>query len=213
MKLYGSDRSNFASKCRLVISEKGLTAIEIVSLSKEFIESREFRRLNPLRKIPVLEIEPGHTIFESEVINEYLEERFPHPPLMPADSEERARVRIIGRVHDLDLEPRLRELGRLDPKTRDARMADARLSEINLRLYELEHLLGEPWAAGAMFTLADCSLAPRILYLTIMMPIFGALSVFNNRPKLTKWWSLIHTRPASKKVLDEQLAELRTMLG
>jgi glutathione S-transferase len=92
-------------------------------------------------------------------------------------------------------------------------MADVRVSEINLRLYELEHLLGEPWAAGAMFTLADCSIAPTILYLTLVLPIFGALSAFNNRPKLTKWWSLIHTRPASKKVLSEQLAELRVMLA
>jgi glutathione S-transferase len=90
VKLYSADRSNFAAKWRMVIGDKRLTEIEIVSLSKQYIESKELQRLHPLRKIPVLETAPDQTNFGSEVINEYLAERFSHPPLMPTDSEARA---------------------------------------------------------------------------------------------------------------------------
>ena len=78
MKLYNMNLSNFATKSRLVIYEKGLKA-EMVTPDSH---SAEYLKINPLGKIPTLDAD-GTIILESEVINEYLEEKYPTPALMP----------------------------------------------------------------------------------------------------------------------------------
>lgn len=105
MRLYSEQVSNFAARCRIVIGEKGLDEIEIVSPPLEYLNSSEFLKINPLGKVPVLEIDDSTSLFESEVINEYLEERFPQTPLMPSEPLARAQARLISRFHDLYLEP------------------------------------------------------------------------------------------------------------
>src|SRR5579863_10249659 len=102
MKLYNSNLSNFATKSRLVIYEKGLD-IEIATVEPGDLRSPGYLRINPLGKIPALDAD-GLMIPESEVINEYLEDKFPNPPLLPRSAEGRARVRILTRFHDLHLE-------------------------------------------------------------------------------------------------------------
>jgi glutathione S-transferase len=170
VKLYSEQVSNFGAKCRIVIGEKGLHEIEIVSPPLEYLSSSEYLRINPLGKVPALEIDDSTSLFESEVINEYLEERFPQTPLMPPDLLARARARLICRFHDLYLEPPLRELGRMEN-----RVVDGNLSELTARLNQLENLIGEPWLAGAEFTLADCSLAPTMLYITFLLPLLWSV--------------------------------------
>jgi len=98
LKLYAFDRSPFGWKVRVALAEKNVPYEMIVPENKN--EDPAFARLNPLRKTPVLVLEDGRSIYESSVINEYLEEAFPKPAMLPKDLFERARVRMIEDTYD-----------------------------------------------------------------------------------------------------------------
>ncbi len=208
MKLYNMNLSNFATKSRLVIYEKGLTA-EMVTPDSH---SAEYLKINPLGKVPTLDAD-GTIIPESEVINEYLEEKYPTPALMPKSPEARAKVRTLSRFHDLYLEPPLRALfGQLNPKTRDQKLVDEKLGDISNRLDQLDRMLPESgFANGADFTLADCAIAPTMFFITNMGPAFGAKPPFEGRPRLGAWWKHVQTRPSVQKGLGEMGEALAAM--
>lgn len=211
MKLYNMNLSNFATKSRIAIYDKGLK-IEIVAPPGNDLHSAEYLKINPLGKIPCLDAD-GMIIPESEVINEYLEEKFPEKPLLPKSPEARAHVRSFTRFHDLYLEPPLRALfGQMNPKTRDEKVVNEKLTEENKRLDELEKMLGEKgFAAGAEFTLADCALAPTLFFAVSLLPMFGAKPPLEGRPKLAAWWTHVQTRPSVKKGLAEMQEAMAAM--
>jgi glutathione S-transferase len=211
MKLYNMNLSNFATKSRIAIYDKGLK-IEIVAPPGNDLHSAEYLKINPLGKIPCLDAD-GVIIPESEVINEYLEEKFPEKPLLPKSPEARAHVRSFTRFHDLYLEPPLRALfGQMNPKTRDEKVVNEKLTEENKRLDELEKMLGEKgFAAGAEFTLADCALAPTLFFAVNLLPMFGAKPPLEGRPKLAAWWTHVQTRPSVKKALAEMQEAMAAM--
>jgi glutathione S-transferase len=209
MKLYNMYLSNFASKCRLAIYEKN-AAVEIVPIPGGDLKSPEYLKLYPLGKTPLLDAD-GFLIGESEVINEYLEDKFPAPALLPPDPEGRARSRTISRFHDLYLEPPLRAMfGQVNPATRDQRLVDEKLAESAARFDQLEAMLsGGPYASGSMFTLADCALIPTMFFATLLAPTLGGQPVLDRRPKLAAWWNQVQQRPSVQKVLGEQQEALR----
>lgn len=212
MKLYNMNLSNFATKSRIAIYDKGLN-IEIAPVPGGDLKSSEYLRINPLGKVPALDAD-GMIIVESEVINEYLEDKFPSPPLLPKSPEGRARVREFTRFHDLYLEPPLRALfGQLNPKSRDEKVVNERLTEFNQRLDQLEAMLASGgFASGPDFTLADCALAPTMFFATNMLPGFGAKPPLEGRPKLATWWTHVQTRPSVKKALEEMAEALAAMM-
>jgi len=108
MKMYNLMLSNFASKSRTAIYEKGLN-VEFVD-PPGGLGSAEYKKVNPLGKVPALVLDNGQLIAESELINEYLEDKYPEKPLLPKDAEGRAKVRSFTRHHDLYLEPPMRAL-------------------------------------------------------------------------------------------------------
>ncbi len=210
MKLYQSFLSNYATKNRIAIYDKGLT-VEFVD-PPGGLHSPEYQKINPLDKIPCLEVD-GVIIPESEIIAEYLEEKFPEKPLLPKSPEARAKVRLFGRFHDLYLEPPLRALfGQMNPKTRDDNVVNEKLTEVNKRLDELEKMLGESgFAAGADFSLADCSIAPTLFFCNTLLPMFGAKPALEGRPKIAAWWTQVQTRPSVKKGIGEMQEALAAM--
>jgi glutathione S-transferase len=212
MKLYNMNLSNFATKSRIAIYDKGLN-IEIAPVPGGNLKSPEYIKINPLGKIPALDAD-GMIIAESEVINEYLEDKFPSPPLLPKSPEGRARVRLFTRFHDLYLEPPLRALfGQLSPKSRDEKVVNERLTEFNQRLDQLESMLAPSgFASGPEFTLADCALAPTMFFANNMLPGFGAKPPLEGRPKLAAWWTHVQTRPSVKKALEEMAEALAAMM-
>ena len=213
MRLYGMNLSNFATKSRIVIYEKNAN-IEIVA-PPGGMKSAEYLKINPLGKIPTLDAD-GTIIPESEIINEYLEEKFPTPALLPKSPEARAKVRVFSRFNDLYLDPPLRGLfAQLNPKNRDEKIVNERLTELQMRLDQLESMLAEPgsFAAGPNFTLADCALAPTTFFVTNVLPGFGAKTPLEHRPRLAAWWSKIQERPSVKKALDEMAEAMKAMMG
>lgn len=211
MKLYGIDLSNFASKCRIVIYEKGLNVEKVNPPGG--MGSAEYKEINPLGKIPALQLDDGQVIAESEIINEYLEDKFPEKPLLPKDAEGRAKVRSFTRFHDLYLDPPMRALlPQVFGKKLDETFIQERLAEINRRLDQLERMIGSPWAAGNSFTMADAALTPTIFLMANVLPLFGAKGPLENRSKLTAWWGQVQNRPSTSKALGEQQAAMAAMM-
>src|SRR5262245_34715467 len=89
MQLYHADLSPFAARIRLAIYAKALPIA--LAPPPGGLGSEEYKRLNPSGKVPALVLDDGSVLPESEVILEYLEDRFPAPALRPSTAEERAR--------------------------------------------------------------------------------------------------------------------------
>jgi glutathione S-transferase len=210
MKLYNANLSNFATKSRLVIYEKGID-VEMAPIPGGQPSSAEYAKINMLGKMPALDVD-GLVIPESEVINEYLEDKFPNPPLLPKSPEGRAKVRVITRFHDLYLEPPLRALfGQMNPKTRDEKVVGEKVTDFKKRLDQLEKMVADGgFATGSDFTLADCALAPTMFFATNLLPAFGAQPL-EGRPRIAAWWKHVQTRPSVKKGLGEMGEALAAM--
>jgi glutathione S-transferase len=212
MKLYNMNLSNFASKCRLAIYEKG-APVEIVPIPGGELKSPEYLKVYPLGKTPALQVD-GQIIGESEVINEYLEDKFPQKPLLPRDPEGRAKSRGISRFHDLYLEPPLRAMfPQVSAKEKDQKLIAEKLAEVKARLDQLETMLTDgPYALGDTFTFADCALAPTCFFMNLMLPMIGAPAFTEGRPKIAAWWAKVQERPTVQKVFAEQQAALMQMM-
>src|SRR5918992_1048714 len=100
IKLYTFPPSTNSRKVRIALLEKGLEFERInVDLSKREQKSTEYLSIHPFGQVPALDDE-GFVIYDSTVINEYLEDEYPYPPLMPKDSEGRARARLMEDFRD-----------------------------------------------------------------------------------------------------------------
>jgi len=97
---WGTLRSTFSSKTKVVLEEKGLSyRVEREKIGDIWKKTPEVLEKNPLGKVPW--IDDGDTrVYDSTVINEYLEERYPEPRLLPGDALERARVRALENYGD-----------------------------------------------------------------------------------------------------------------
>ena len=173
VKLWHLDRSPFGWKVRMVLAEKAVPHQVVIPDNKS--EDPAFAKMNPLRLTPVLELSDGRTIYESTVINEYLEETCPDPPMLPKDPWERARVRMIEDTADQYLYAAGRELRNarfeyappfLVKKRADAidhKALEAARVKLHEHLTRLEsELAGRTYFGGAMFSLADATLAPLL---------------------------------------------------
>ena len=210
MKLYSIPLSNFASKCRIAAYEKGL-AVELTE-PPGGMGSDEYKQINPLGKVPALDT-GSQIIAESELINEYFEDRFPEKPLLPKDPEARAKVRSFTRLHDLYLDPPLRAcFPKLFGQDLEQSFIDEKMVEIQGRLDHLESQLSDAgWAAGPDFSLADAALTPTIFFMNTFLPAFGQKPAIEGRPKLAAWWGKIQDRESTKRVLGEQGAALEAL--
>jgi glutathione S-transferase len=169
LKLYDYPDCPFCQKVRVVLAEKDLEYEKIfVDLRKQEQKLPDFLRLNPYGKVPVL-VDEDEVIYDSTIIDEYLEEEYPLPRLMPEDSQGRARVRMMEDYCDNSFIPPTTMLLAQVRKTeaeRDTQRVDQAREELRRALYFLrDRLGGQPFLCGSEFTLADASFAPRIMVL------------------------------------------------
>ena len=215
VKLYGSDLSPFAARCRIQLYAKGIDEIEYVG-PPGGLASDEFKRLNPTGKIPALET-GGRVLGESEVICEYIEDVWPEPSLRPADPMGRAQVRLLSRSTDLYvLTPLFSMLPHLNPKHRKESFVARQLAEMGKGLASLEaNLTGGgyvdgDYAVGESLTLADCALVPMLLLIENTTPLLGVAEPFGKIPVLERYWHRVRRDDHCAKVVSEMAAMLTT---
>ena len=92
MTLYSGTTCPFSHRCRIVLLEKGMD-YEIVDVDVHN-KPEDLALMNPYNQTPVL-VERDLVLFESNIINEYIDDRFPHPQLMPSDPVMKARSRLF----------------------------------------------------------------------------------------------------------------------
>ena len=149
--LYDADRCPYCARARIALAEKGIE-YETVEVDLDDRPAWIYEK-NPLGRVPVLE-EDTFVFAESAVIDEYLDDRYPEPPLWPADPAERA----LGRM----LVFRFDELSR--PYYALRRGEDGAADRLDVALGELDRLLqGRPFLSGREFGLADIAYVPWIL--------------------------------------------------
>ncbi|MEM9233825.1 MAG: maleylacetoacetate isomerase [Pseudomonadota bacterium] len=106
MKLYGYWRSGTSYRTRLALALKGIEVEHIpVDLTQGAQKSADYMAANPQGLVPTLVLDDGTALGQSGAILEYLEERFPEPPLLPVGPRARARVRQLCQVIGCDVHP------------------------------------------------------------------------------------------------------------
>ena len=163
LKLYDYPQCPFGQKTRIVLAEKQLDYEMIfVDLRKNEQHAPDFLALNPFHKVPVLvdedDGEARTVLYDSTVINEYLEDEYPYPALMPKDSEGRARARLMEDYRDTHFNPYcvhiMQEMRKAEGE-RDAQRLDTAKAAIARAFDRIEaELSGKEYLAGS-FSLAD----------------------------------------------------------
>ncbi len=171
MKLYGYFRSSAAYRVRIALGLKGLRYEYVaIHLRKGEQGAAPYREMNPYELVPTLVDDRG-TFTQSLAILEYLDERYPQPPLLPSAPEARARVRAIALaiacdIHPIDNLRVLRYLLRTIGASETAKDAwyrhwiDVGLTALEAQLAR-EPATGE-FCHGRTATLADCCLVPQL---------------------------------------------------
>ena len=198
IKLYHFWQSGNAREVRIVLAEKGLDFESvIVDVMKGETRTPAFLRMNPFGKVPVL-VDGDLTLYEASIINEYLDERTPDPPLMPKTPAARARVRetiywATQHVH-ANLGPVLVETLLKPEPQRDREMITRRTKAIAAAVAQLDTWIGDgPYLCGD-FSLADAALAPHVTALGMIGPDPDPA-----HPRLNAWVERLRARPSFAK--------------
>ena len=206
--LCGSPVSNYYNKVKIALLEKGVPFTE--ELVKTGSKDEAVLSATPLGKIPFIRTEDG-VLCESQVILDYIERRYPNPPLLPADPFQAAKVRELITFVDLHLELVARELY---PKA----FFGGELSEANgARIQKLlkKNIAGfmrlakfSPYVAGATFTQADCAAwASLPLVSMATRAAFGEDLLAAAGIDWKPYSKLVNERASAQKIVADRKAE------
>ena len=183
--LYDAARCPYCARVRIVLAEKGVpydsVEIDLADRPGWLYEK------NPSGKVPVLE-EDGWVLPESAVIDEFLNERYPEPPLWPADPGERAAGRLlVFRFEDFS-----------GPYYAFRRGEEGARERFEGELGFLDVLLrGMPWLSGREFGLADIAFLPWVLRARDLLGV-----PLDSWPALTEWLERASQRPSVAAELE-----------
>ncbi len=184
MILYSGTSCPFSHRCRIVLHEKGMDfEIKDVDLREK---PEEIAMMNPYNQVPIL-VERDLTLYESNIINEYIDERFPHPQLMPADPVMRARTRLFLFNIERDLFNHIADIATGTGKAAEKARGIVRdnLTQIAPIFAKQKYMLGEE------YSMLDVAIAPllwRLEHYGISLPKQAA--------PLLKYAERIFSRPA-----------------
>ncbi len=197
MTLYSDPNNAQSHRVRIVLGEKDLVfKIEEVLSGHN---NEDLIALNPNNTTPTF-VDRNLVLYESRVIMEYLDERFPHPPLMPVDPVIRAKTRMVLHYIEKDLYGLLDDVKSSGEKKSSA--AKQKLKE-NL-LLSLDFIQGKKYFLSDDFSIIDCSMAP-ILW---RLPEFGIELPKSAKP-IIKYSERLFERSSFLENLSEQEEEIR----
>jgi glutathione S-transferase len=195
IKLYTFPPSTNSRKVRIALLEKGLEFVRVnVDLSKGEQKSPEYLKIHPFGQIPALDDE-GFIIYDSTVINEYLEDEYPYPSLMPSDSEGRARARLMEDLRDTHFNPYfvhiIHEM-RKPESERDSQRINNAKAEIIKCFDRIEaELEGKEYLAGP-FSLADVAFMSNLE----LLDRFGIPVAADKYKNTVAWIARLKARPS-----------------
>lgn len=186
--LYSDPQCPNSHRTRIVLAEKELP-VDTIELEPESLPA-DFLELNPYGKLPTV-IDRDIVFFEPSVVNEYLDERYPHPPLKPGSPAERAQMRLAVLRIEEELYPLYFNLVKVKKKSEPMKKMRAYLNTLDSYLARQEFFVGE------QYTLADVTLAP-ILWRLASCGVDTAK--WNN---LEAYMDRLFERPAFERSLSE----------
>ncbi len=206
VRLYHVILSPFCRKIRLSLAEKRIEC-ELVE-ERYWEQSADFLRRNPAGKVPVLRMD-DKTMSESAAICEYIEEKYPEPPLMPKDLDKRYEVRRLvswfdDKFHNEVTSKLLYE--RVNKKIMgqgfpDSANVKAGAKAIKFHLDYMDWLLERRrWLAGDRMTLADFAAAAHLSSLDYISDVD-----WNRSEAVKDWYAKIKSRPAFRSLLADQV--------
>jgi len=188
IKLYSDPVSPDSHRTRIVLAEKELPS-EIIDVESDE-SSKALLDANPSGKLPTLE-DRSTVLFEASVVNEYLDERYPHPPLKPGSPAERAQMRLAVIRIEQELFPLYQALEAASDKAEAKKELCEYLEALDTYLARQEYFVGES------YSLADISLAPILWRLASMGVDTAAWS------HLEAYMDRLFERPAFERSLSE----------
>tara|TARA_Y100001935_G_scaffold241209_1_gene230434 strand:+ start:2389 stop:2991 length:603 start_codon:yes stop_codon:yes gene_type:complete len=200
MTLYSDPNSAQSHRVRIVLGEKDLIFKVEEVLSGQ--NNEDLIALNPNNTTPTF-VDRNLVLYESRVIMEYLDERFPHPPLMPVDPVIRAKTRMVLHYIEKDLYGLLDDVKSSGEKKSKA--AKQKLKE-NL-LLSLDFIQGKKFFLSDDFSIIDCSMAP-ILW---RLPEYG-IDLPKSAKPILKYADRLFQRDSFLENLSEQEEEIRNSL-
>ena len=195
IKLYTFPPSTNSRKVRIALLEKGLEFERInIDLTKREQKSPEYLQIHPFGQLPALDDE-GFIVYDSTIINEYLEDEYPYPALMPSESEGRARARLMEDFRDTHFNPYfvhiIQEMRKSEGE-RDAARIDQAKSEITKAFERTEkELSGKEYLAGP-FSLADVAFMSNLE----LLDRFGIPVDASKYPNTVAWIARLKARPS-----------------
>jgi glutathione S-transferase len=200
IKLYDFLPCPFGQKVRIALAEKGLT-YDLAQVDNTKGENRhpDFFRLNPFGRVPVL-VDEDTTIYDSTIINEYLEDEYPEPPILPpvGSSALRARARRLEDFADTSFTPQvgqlMAELGKPDAERSAERLQRLNQAVERVLDYLNQELAGAQFLASE-FSVAEIGFIPRLL----VLPNLG-IEAGTNRPNVDGWIKRLLERPSLRNL-------------
>jgi RNA polymerase-associated protein len=154
MNLYSGTTCPFSHRCRFVLYEKQMD-FQVIDVDL-FNKPEDIAVINPYNRVPVL-VDRELVLYESNIINEYIDERFPHPQLMPPDPQTRARARQMLSTMEKEL------FGQIELIEKNLKTADKVRAHVRDRLTELSTVfVKQKYLLGDEFSMLDVALAPLL---------------------------------------------------
>lgn len=164
MALYSKAQDPYCHRVRIVLTEKGVT-VDILDILRQPKAREELQEINPYGSVPTL-VDRELVLYQSEIIMEYLDERFPHPPLMPVYPVARGRSRLMIYRINRDWYSLMDRI--LEGKESDASLQQAR-KELREGLTSIAPVFNEmPFFLSEEFSLVDCCIAPLLWRLPLL---------------------------------------------
>lgn len=211
--LYEHPLSPYAQKCKIALYEKGVPfELKMPAAIGTGQVDGDFLNASPRAEVPAL-IDGDFAVFDSTIILEYVEDRFPEPRLMPREPKARAKARMIEEAMDTHYEPINWGLGEIRwfkrAEGEQARVIEARAAGQARGFFAwLERQLGDgEWFGGAAFGWADLAVIPYINGSSGLGvgPSAGS--------KLGRWQARANERPSVVKTAQAAAASIKAMAG
>lgn len=197
MTFFSDGKSHYSHRVRIVLAEKGV-AVDIIDVDPEN-KTAELADYNPYNELPTL-VDRELVLYEPNIMMEYLDERFPHPPLLPVYPVARAQSRLmIHRIQKdwMDVADAI-ERGDGDVAALRVQLTESLVSAAPI-------FADKPYFLSEEFTIVDCCVAPLLWRL----PVLGVELPEKTTKALNKYMDRLFSRESFKASLSEIEQDMR----